>query len=230
MARFAAGQNAVLVATTGDRSRRRCTGGDDHGDRARERARPGAAASVARPDWPRSWRLHVSAALQGSAGNRKARLAVLRETEDGFRIAEEDLRLRGEGDVLGTRAERPGPAFRSRGRKCMEYLGAARDDAALDSFTRCNHYPRRAATHCASCSYVFGKDEAIRADPRGIALFCRAACFPRHTRPYSFRGLRERGQHFLCLGIRPHHSGGNQRVIAFSTVISSSIEVVLRFT
>src|SRR5262245_31292675 len=33
----------------------------------------------------------------------KARLAILRQTEDGFRIAEEDLRLRGEGDVLGTR-------------------------------------------------------------------------------------------------------------------------------
>ncbi|GGF71954.1 ATP-dependent DNA helicase RecG [Azorhizobium oxalatiphilum] len=33
----------------------------------------------------------------------KARLAILRETEDGFRIAEEDLRLRGEGDVLGTK-------------------------------------------------------------------------------------------------------------------------------
>ena len=31
-----------------------------------------------------------------------ARLAVLRESEDGFRIAEEDLRLRGEGDLLGT--------------------------------------------------------------------------------------------------------------------------------
>ncbi len=33
----------------------------------------------------------------------KARIAILRETEDGFRIAEEDLRLRGEGEVLGTR-------------------------------------------------------------------------------------------------------------------------------
>ncbi len=33
----------------------------------------------------------------------KARIAILRETEDGFRIAEEDLRLRGEGDVLGTK-------------------------------------------------------------------------------------------------------------------------------
>src|SRR3569623_1370473 len=33
----------------------------------------------------------------------KARLAIMRGTEDGYRIAEEDLRLRGEGDVLGTR-------------------------------------------------------------------------------------------------------------------------------
>ncbi len=33
----------------------------------------------------------------------KARLKVIRETTDGFQIAEEDLKLRGEGDVLGTR-------------------------------------------------------------------------------------------------------------------------------
>ncbi|MET4800802.1 ATP-dependent DNA helicase RecG [Bradyrhizobium sp. LB11.1] len=33
----------------------------------------------------------------------KARLKVIRETSDGFRIAEEDLKLRGEGDVLGVR-------------------------------------------------------------------------------------------------------------------------------
>jgi ATP-dependent DNA helicase RecG len=32
-----------------------------------------------------------------------ARIAIMRDTEDGFRIAEEDLRLRGEGEVLGTR-------------------------------------------------------------------------------------------------------------------------------
>jgi len=30
-----------------------------------------------------------------------ARLSIMRETEDGFRIAEEDLRIRGAGDVLG---------------------------------------------------------------------------------------------------------------------------------
>src|SRR5207245_8157018 len=33
----------------------------------------------------------------------KRRLGILRATEDGFRIAEEDLRLRGAGEVLGTR-------------------------------------------------------------------------------------------------------------------------------
>src|SRR3546814_20644456 len=33
----------------------------------------------------------------------RARLALLWETNDGFRIAEEDLRLRGAGEILGTR-------------------------------------------------------------------------------------------------------------------------------
>src|SRR6266481_3967926 len=33
----------------------------------------------------------------------KARLSIMRETEDGFRIAEEDLKLRGAGELLGTR-------------------------------------------------------------------------------------------------------------------------------
>jgi len=33
----------------------------------------------------------------------RARLDIMRETEDGFVIAEEDLRLRGTGELLGTR-------------------------------------------------------------------------------------------------------------------------------
>ncbi len=36
-------------------------------------------------------------------GAAKARITIMRETNDGFRIAEEDLRLRGEGEVLGAR-------------------------------------------------------------------------------------------------------------------------------
>ena len=61
----------------------------------------------------------------------KARLAILRETDDGFRIAEEDLRLRGEGDVLGTRQSGM-PGFRIARSKCTaSFLAAARDDAML---------------------------------------------------------------------------------------------------
>ena len=41
----------------------------------------------------------------------KSRIETLRATEDGFRIAEEDLRLRGEGDVLGAR-QAGAPGFR----------------------------------------------------------------------------------------------------------------------
>lgn len=33
----------------------------------------------------------------------KARLQIMRETDDGFRIAEEDLKIRGPGEILGTR-------------------------------------------------------------------------------------------------------------------------------
>src|SRR5205085_11576136 len=45
----------------------------------------------------------------GEAGH--ARLDILRQTEDGFRIAEEDLKLRGEGDVLGAK-QSGAPGFR----------------------------------------------------------------------------------------------------------------------
>ena len=41
----------------------------------------------------------------------RRRLQILRETEDGFRIAEEDLAMRGAGDVLGT-AQSGLPRFR----------------------------------------------------------------------------------------------------------------------
>ena len=61
----------------------------------------------------------------------EARIAVMRETEDGFRIAEEDLKLRGEGEVLGTRQSGM-PGFRvARPEIDGDLLSVARDDARL---------------------------------------------------------------------------------------------------
>jgi ATP-dependent DNA helicase RecG len=104
MARFASGQAGVLVATTVIE-----VGVDvpnatliviEHADRfglaqlhqLRGRVGRGGGRSVC-------------LLLRGShlSETARARLALMRETNDGFRIAEEDLRLRGGGELLGTR-------------------------------------------------------------------------------------------------------------------------------
>ena len=61
----------------------------------------------------------------------RARLNVLRETDDGFLIAEEDLKLRGAGEMLGTRQSGL-PVYKVADiTKHQELMMAARDDARL---------------------------------------------------------------------------------------------------
>jgi ATP-dependent DNA helicase RecG len=91
----------------------------------------------------------------------KARLAILRDTEDGFRIAEEDLKLRGEGDLLGTR-QSGDPGFRiAQMQFHSALLGPARDDAAL-VLSRDPQLQSPRGQALRYLLYLFEKDEAVR--------------------------------------------------------------------
>ena len=61
----------------------------------------------------------------------RARLALMRETNDGFRIAEEDLRLRGGGEVLGTRQSGEERFRLATVEQVSEFAPIAHDDARL---------------------------------------------------------------------------------------------------
>ena len=61
----------------------------------------------------------------------RARLALMRETNDGFRIAEEDLRLRGGGELLGTRQSGEAMFRVATAEQLGTYLQTATDDARL---------------------------------------------------------------------------------------------------
>jgi ATP-dependent DNA helicase RecG len=91
----------------------------------------------------------------------RARLSIMRETEDGFRIAEEDLRLRGEGELLGTRQSGI-PGFRI---AALEHQGDLLETARNDA----RHIVHSDATLSTDRGkalrmllYIWRRDEAIR--------------------------------------------------------------------
>ncbi len=61
----------------------------------------------------------------------RKRLALMRETQDGFRLAEEDLELRGGGELLGTRQSGDTPFRIATLEQIQKLLPIAHDDARL---------------------------------------------------------------------------------------------------
>ena len=85
----------------------------------------------------------------------------MRETEDGFEIAEEDLRLRGEGELLGTRQSGM-PGFRLAVPELhADLLAIARDDAQL-VLARDPDLRGERGQAMRTLLYLFGRDEAVR--------------------------------------------------------------------
>ncbi|MBP1846154.1 ATP-dependent DNA helicase RecG [Rhizobium petrolearium] len=91
----------------------------------------------------------------------RARLSILRDSEDGFLIAEEDLRLRGEGELLGTRQSGT-PGFRIASLEAhADLLEIARKDAAY-LLERDPELTSERGQNVRVLLYLHRRDEAIR--------------------------------------------------------------------
>ena len=90
----------------------------------------------------------------------RARLALMRETSDGFRIAEEDLRLRGPGEILGTR-QSGDVAFRvAKPEDVEEFASIAQSDAKL-LLERDGGLASPRGQAARICLYLFERDQAV---------------------------------------------------------------------
>jgi len=90
----------------------------------------------------------------------RARLALMRETNDGFRIAEEDLRLRGAGEILGTRQSGEQRFRLATPEQIQDLLTAAHDDARL-LMDRDGGLASERGQAARTCLYLFERDAAI---------------------------------------------------------------------
>jgi ATP-dependent DNA helicase RecG len=90
----------------------------------------------------------------------RARLALMRETNDGFRIAEEDLRLRGPGEILGTRQSGE-EAFRVATPELVAELAPIAQSDALLLLDRDGGLSGARGQAARICLYLFERDQAI---------------------------------------------------------------------
>src|SRR5437763_2583742 len=91
----------------------------------------------------------------------RQRLQILRDTEDGFRIAEEDLRLRGAGEVLGTRQSGLPTLRLADLAQHEELVAGAHDDARL-ILDRDPGVARSRGGALRVLLYLFRRDEAVQ--------------------------------------------------------------------
>ena len=90
----------------------------------------------------------------------RARLALMRETNDGFRIAEEDLKLRGPGEILGTRQSGE-QAFKVASQEDVTELApVAQGDARL-LLDRDGGLASERGQAARLCLYLFERDAAV---------------------------------------------------------------------